>query len=84
MGDPRPHYIDEVGICTSRVMDNDRFWWSDGTHHLERVHIALGNNLKRQSHVHGARHMDLEVNRPTITLDGVTILQDARFAGPLA
>jgi leucyl aminopeptidase (aminopeptidase T) len=84
VGDPRPHYIDEVGIPTSRVMDNDRFWWRDGTHHLERVHIALGNNLRRQSHVHGARHMDLEVDRPTITLDGQVIIQDARFAGPLA
>jgi hypothetical protein len=84
VGEPAPYYIDEVGIPTSRVMDNDQYWWSDGTHHLERVHIALGNNLRRESHVHGARHMDLEVDRPTITLDGTTILQDARMVGPLA
>jgi hypothetical protein len=84
VGDPRPDAIDEVGIPTSRVMDNDRYWWRDGTHHLERVHIALGNNLRRESRVHGARHMDLEVDRPTIRLDGRTILEDARFVGPLA
>jgi hypothetical protein len=84
VGEPAPYFIDEVGIPTSRVMDNDRYWWSDGTHHLQRVHIALGNNLRRESHVHGARHMDLEVNSPTITLDGTAILQDARMVGPLA
>lgn len=83
-GDPQPHYIDEVGIPTSRVMDNDWAWWSDGTHHLERLHIALGNNLHRENHVHGAQHMDLEINRPTVKLDGVTIIDDARFVGPLA
>jgi hypothetical protein len=27
--------------------------------------------------------MDLEVGRPTITLDGTMILQDARMVGPL-
>jgi hypothetical protein len=84
VGDPAPYYIDEVGIPTSRVMDNDQYWWSDGTHHLQRVHIALGNNLRRESRVHGARHMDLEVDLPTITLDGTTILRDARMSGPLA
>jgi hypothetical protein len=83
VGEPAPYYTDEVGIPTSRVMDNDRYYWSDGTHHLERVHIALGNNLRRESRVHGARHMDLEVGRPTITLDGTMILQDARMVGPL-
>jgi hypothetical protein len=83
VGEPRPHYVDEVGLPTSRILDNDHYWWSDGTHHLERVHVALGNNLRRQSHVHGARHMDLEVCRPTMALDGRTILQDARFVGPL-
>jgi len=48
-GDPHPEFIDEVGIPTARTMDNDRFWWSDGTHHLQRVHIALGNNVERKN-----------------------------------
>jgi len=83
-GNPPADAIDEVGIPTSRVMDNDFWWWSDGTHHLRRVHIALGNNLKRESHVHGARHMDGEVDSPTITIDGRVVLQDGEFVGLLA
>ncbi len=83
-GDPPADAIDEVGIPTSRVMENDQWWWSDGTHHLKRVHIALGNNLKRASHVHGPRHMDGEVDMPTITIDGQTILDRGEFVGPLA
>ena len=83
-GDPPAEAIDEVGIPTSRVMENDQWWWSDGTHHLKRVHIALGNNLRRESHVHGPRHMDVEVDDPTITIDGQTILERGEFVGPLA
>lgn len=78
-GDPPADAIDEVGIPTSRVMENDRYWWSDGTHHLKCVHIALGNNAQRDSHVHGARHMDGEVQRPTVTIDGRVVLKDGEF-----
>jgi leucyl aminopeptidase (aminopeptidase T) len=84
VGDPVPDAIDEVGIPTSRVMDNDRWWWSDGTHHLRRIHVALGNNLRRDTHVHGARHMDTELDDPTLVIDGVTVLKDGDFTGPLA
>jgi len=84
VGDPKPYTIDEVGIPTSRAMDNDWAWWRDGTHHLERIHIALGNNVHREDHVHGAQHMDLEICRPTLILDGVTLIDDAKFVGPLA
>ena len=83
-GDPPARHIDEVGIPTTRVRANDAYWWSDGTHHCETVHIALGNNLQRDSHVHGARHMDGEVIRPTVSLDGQAIVKDAEFAGDLA
>jgi len=83
-GDPPAETIDEVGIPTARTLDNDTYWWRDGTHHLERVHIALGNNVQRANIVHGARHMDGEVNRPTVAIDGKVVLEDARFVGPLA
>jgi len=82
-GTPAADAIDEVGIPTSRVMDNDQWWWSDGTHHLRRIHIALGNNLQRDTHIHGARHMDTELDDPTIVIDGVTVLKDGDFVGPL-
>ncbi|MBN2584056.1 MAG: hypothetical protein JXL80_13405 [Planctomycetes bacterium] len=82
-GNPAADAIDEVGIPTSRVMDNDQWWWSDGTHHLRRIHIALGNNLQRDTHVHGARHMDTEIDDPTIVIDGVKVLDAGDFAGPL-
>jgi leucyl aminopeptidase (aminopeptidase T) len=78
-GDPVADAIDEVGILTTRITDNDRFWWSDGTHHSDTVHIALGNNLKRDTHVHGARHMDTEVIRPSILIDGRVVVKDSVF-----
>jgi len=83
-GTPPAETIDEVGIPTARTLDNDTYWWTDGTHCLERVHIALGNNADRKNIVHGARHMDGEVSSPSVSIDGQMVLKDARFVGPMA
>jgi hypothetical protein len=78
-GDPEADAIDEVGILTTSLVENDRWYWSDGTHHHDRVHIALGNNVRRDTLVHGPKHMDCEVNKPTISIDGLTIIKDGEF-----
>lgn len=84
-GTPEASAIDEVGIPTTRIPENDRFWWSDGTHHCRSIHIALGNNLQdRATRVHGAKHMDTESNRPSLFIDGREVLREAEFVGDLA
>lgn len=78
-GDPPADAIDEVGILTTNFQDNDVYYWSDGTHHHDRVHVALGNNVRRDTVVHGPRHMDCEINQPTISIDGLTIVENGVF-----
>jgi leucyl aminopeptidase (aminopeptidase T) len=78
-GDPAADAIDEVGILTTVFKDNDIYYWSDGTHHHDRVHVALGNNVRRDTVIHGPRHMDAEICKPTISIDGLTIVKDGIF-----
>ena len=79
--DATPHAIniDEVGLLTTQVKENDLYWWEDGTHHTDRVHVALGNNDDRMNRVHGIAHMDCEVIKPTITIDGLVVVKDGTF-----
>jgi len=77
-GDPPARNIDEVGIVTTQIKVND-LWWRDGCHFTETVHIAPGNKQKRGRYVHGARHMDGQISRPTIALDGEVIMADGKF-----
>jgi len=70
--------IDEVGVVTTRIEANDAYW-SDGTHRHDTLHIGIGNNLRRDALVHGQLHMDGEVRRPTVSLDGQVIVQDGVF-----
>lgn len=78
-GDPPADAIDEIGILTTALQENDIYYWSDGTHHHDRVHVALGNNIRRDQVVHGPRHMDLEISQPTISIDGLEIVRDGVF-----
>ncbi len=75
-GEPPADAIDEVGIVTTTLGENHRYYWSDGTHRHDRVHIALGNNVRRDVLVHGPKHMDGEVDKPTIRIDGRLIVRD--------
>ncbi len=78
-GSPAADAVDEVGIVTTSLVENDLFYWSDGTHHHDCVHVALGNSVRRDAIVHGPRHMDCEVHRPTLRVDGHTVVQNGRF-----
>jgi len=77
-GDPPARNIDEVGIVTTTVKSNDQ-WWRDGCHFTETLHIAPGNKSLRSEVVHGARHMDGQISRPTVALDGNVIMKDGKF-----
>lgn len=75
-GNPPADAVDEVGIVTTPFVENDRFYWSDGTHHHDRAHVALGNNVRRDTIIHGPKHMDGEIEQPTIAIDGTVIIRD--------
>lgn len=78
-GVPPADAIDEVGILTTTLEENDKYYWSDGTHHHDRIHIALGNNVRRDTVVHGPKHMDCEVCKPTISIDGLIVIENGIF-----
>jgi hypothetical protein len=83
-GDPPADAIDEVGVPTTAIEANDAYHWKDGTHHHDCCHIALGNNVRRDTLVHGPRHMDGEVRKPTIRIDGKIIVERGVFDdGPI-
>jgi len=75
--------IDEVGVLTTMVEANDVYYWSDGTHHHDCTHIALGNNAHRDTLVHGTRHMDGEVHKSTVSVDGLVVTRDGVFCDEL-
>ena len=82
-GDPPADSIDEVGILTTQIQANDVFHWDDGTHHHDCAHIALGNNPRRDALVHGPKHMDGEIRKPTITIDGKAVVENGVFLDDL-
>ncbi len=82
-GDPRADQVDEIGIVTSTVQENSSCWWEDGTHHVNQIHIALGNNELRRERVHGPSHMDCEIVAPTVTIDDLPVVRAGAFADRL-
>jgi len=69
--EPYANIADEVGIVTTQSDDNDRWHWKfDGTHQSRCVHVALGNNNRKDACIHGKKHVDFDMHAPDIHLDG--------------
>jgi leucyl aminopeptidase (aminopeptidase T) len=79
--------VDEVGLVTTSIAANDAYWtcgrFTNGTHSHNTIHIALGSNVARDKIVHGRFHMDCDLRRPTVRLDGLVILRDGKFVDSL-
>jgi leucyl aminopeptidase (aminopeptidase T) len=76
--------LDEVGLVTTSIPDNDAYWTAgrvdNGTHSHNTIHIALGKNFSRDGGlVHGKLHMDMDIRRPTVSLDGLVVIKDGVF-----
>jgi len=82
-GNPAADTIDEVGIVTTAIKANDDYNWVDGTHHHDCCHVALGNNSRRDTLIHGPKHMDGEVREPTIRVDGQVVVERGVFKDAL-
>ena len=79
--------LDEVGLVTTDLPDNDTYWTSgrfdNGTHKHCTIHIALGKNANRDGVVHSNLHMDMDICKPTVSLDGLVVIRDGRFVDSL-
>ena len=75
---PRPDQVEEVGLVTTQVKENDA-WWRDRAHDHDCAHIALGNNYGKKDGIHCKCHMDMQMFRPTIWLDGIMVEKDGVF-----
>ncbi len=75
--------IDELGIVTTSIAENDDYWtngrYTNGTHSHNSVHIAPGNNVKRGEVVHSTLHFDCDILHPTLYLDELVIMKDGVF-----
>ena len=80
---PAGFTLDEVGLVTTDIADNDTHWTSgrfdNGTHAHNCIHIALGKNMSRKGVVHSNLHMDMDIRRPTVMLDGQVVMKDGIF-----
>ena len=85
MYEPAGFGLDEVGLVTMTpdLKDNDAYWTSgrfqNGTHSHDTIHIALGKNAKRAGVVHSNLHMDMDIRRPTVSVDGQVVIKDGVF-----
>lgn len=78
--DPKPDLCDEVGLVTCTGPENNRFGWLvDGSHQSECVHIAIGNNRRRGEIIHSTEHVDFDMHRPTLYVDGVAVYENGIF-----
>lgn len=78
--DPKPDLCDEIGLVTCLSPENDRFGWLvDGSHQSRCVHVALGNNRRRNEIIHSTEHVDFDMHDPVIEIDGKEIYRNGVF-----
>ncbi len=77
---PKPDLCDEIGlVCTSSHENNMYGWKVDGSHQINCIHVAIGNNRRRGEIIHSDEHVDFDVHDPSVYVDGECILKDGVF-----
>ncbi len=78
--DPKPDLCDEIGLVTTTSIENNMYGWKvDGSHQIDCIHVALGNNRQRKEIIHSTEHIDFDVHSPVIEIDGIVIYQNGKF-----
>ena len=81
---PQPNLCDKIGIVTCTSTKNNRHCWLvDGTHQSGCIHLALGNNSRHGEIIHSTAHIDFDMHRPMLIIDGVTIYENGIFQDDL-
>ena len=77
---PKADLCDEIGLVTTTSPENNIYGWKvDGTHQINCVHVAIGNNRRRGEIIHSTEHIDFDIHDPLIEIDGVCIFKDGKF-----
>ena len=77
---PAPDLCDEIGLVTTTSIENDMYGWLvDGSHQTHCVHVAIGNNRRRGEIIHSDEHVDFDIHRPTVSIDGEVIFDGEKF-----
>lgn len=77
---PNATLADEIGIVTTTSRENDQFGWLiDGTHQTHCVHVALGNNARRNEVIHAPEHCDFDMHHPHVMWNGKDIYANGVF-----
>lgn len=78
--EPKSNIVDEIGIVTTTSKENDIYGWLvDGTHQTHCIHVALGNNNRRNECIHAPEHVDFDMHDPIIEVDGKIIYKNKIF-----
>jgi len=51
----------------------------DNTHQTHCVHVALGNNARRDEVIHAPEHCDFDMHDPVVMLDSKTLYAKREF-----
>ncbi|MDD6308941.1 MAG: hypothetical protein PUB07_06300 [Clostridia bacterium] len=77
---PKADLCDEIGLVTTTSPENNMYGWKvDGSHQINCIHVAIGNNRRRGEIIHSTEHVDFDVHEPVVEVDGECILKDGKF-----
>jgi len=77
---PKADLCDEIGLVTTTSPENNMYGWKvDGSHQINCIHVAIGNNRRRGEIIHSTEHVDFDVHDPIIEIDGIRILENGKF-----
>ncbi len=77
---PKADLCDEIGLVTTTSPENNMYGWKvDGSHQINCIHVAIGNNRRRGEIIHSTEHVDFDVHDPMVEVDGECIFKDGKF-----
>lgn len=77
---PKADLCDEIGLVTTSSPENNMYGWKvDGSHQINCIHVAIGNNRRRGEIIHSTEHVDFDVHEPMVFVDGECILKGGKF-----
>lgn len=77
--DPQMYLVGEFGIGMNPCARLTGTSYISDESTIGTVHFGLGSNLSQRGNIKAAGHTDLIVQKPTIEIDGFTLMKDGEF-----